>query len=152
MIICQSVFQYKIHLRQISLSPLQFYVFILFLYLALLTKHSREPVDVFSITAHIFLNLFIKICPLFEQIFITCLKCSRASFSLSSCSKKMHWGRGWNGKGGAPVMHLIEWGDILNIQKVPNGKGVRQLCRVKDAHRPSPPPWKSLLNGILSAK
>ena len=30
------------------------------------------------ITAHVFLNLFLKIC--FGQILITCVKCSRASF------------------------------------------------------------------------
>ena len=33
--------------------------------------------------------------PLFEQILITCLKCSRASFSPSSYSEKMRWERGW---------------------------------------------------------
>ena len=43
------VSQYKIHLRLISLSGLCSYIFILFLSLALLTKHSYEPVDVFSI-------------------------------------------------------------------------------------------------------
>ena len=96
------VFQFKIHLRMISLSALHLYVFILFLSLALLTKHSREPVDVFSITDHIFLNLFIKLYPLSGQLLITCLKCSRASFSLSTCSEKMRWERGWNGEGGAP--------------------------------------------------
>ena len=36
-----------------------------------------------------------KICPLFGQILITCLKCSRASFLPSSYSEKMRWGRGW---------------------------------------------------------
>ena len=101
------VCQYKIHLRLISLSALRSYVFILFLSLALLTKHSRDPVDVFSIAAHVFPNLFIKIWPLFGQILITCLKCSRASFSISSCSEKMHWGGGWNGEGGALDAH--EW-------------------------------------------
>ena len=46
-----------------------------------------------------------------------------------------------------------EWmGDILNIQKAPSGRGVSQLYRVKDTHKPSPPPSKSLLNGILSGK
>ena len=101
------VCQYKIHLRLISLSALRSYVFILFLSLALLTKHSRDPVDVFSIAAHVFPNLFIKIWPLFGQILITCLKCSRASSSISSCSEKMHWRGGWNGEGGALDAH--EW-------------------------------------------
>ena len=49
---------------------------------------------VFSIAAHVFRNLFLKLCPLFEQILITCLKCSRASFLPSSYSEKMRWGRG----------------------------------------------------------
>ena len=53
-----------------------------------------ESLDVFSIAAQVFSNLFFKICPLFGQILITCLKCSRASFPLSSYSKKMRWGRG----------------------------------------------------------
>ena len=35
-----------------------------------------------------------KIYPLFGQILITCLKCSRASFLSSSYSEKMHWERG----------------------------------------------------------
>ena len=35
-----------------------------------------------------------KICPLFGQILIPCLKCSRASFLPSSYSEKMRWGRG----------------------------------------------------------
>ena len=49
----------------------------------------------FHYAVHVFSNLFLKICPLFGQILITCLKCSRASFSLSSYSEKMHWGGGW---------------------------------------------------------
>ena len=32
-----------------------------------------------------------KICPLFGQILITCLKCSRASFSPSCYSEKVRW-------------------------------------------------------------
>ena len=124
-IICQ----YKIHLRLISLSAFHSYVLI-FLFLALLTNHSREPADFSNIAAHIFLNLFIKICPLFGQILITCLKFSSASFSFSSCSEKVHWGWGWNGERGAP-----EWmGDILNIEEVPNAMGVSQLYRVWDTH------------------
>ena len=85
-----------LHFRLTSLSALCSYVFILSLTLALLTKHTnREWVDVFSIAAQVFSNLFLKICPLFGQILIACLKCSRASFSLSSYSEKMRWGRGW---------------------------------------------------------
>ena len=56
---------------------------------------SREPDYVFRNTVHVFANLFLKIRPLFGQILITCLKCSRAFFSLSSYSEKMRWGRGW---------------------------------------------------------
>ena len=45
---------------------------------------------------HVFHNLFWGICRLFGQLFITCLKCSKASF-LSSCySERMCWGRGWS--------------------------------------------------------
>ena len=43
---------------------------------------------------HVFRNLFWKISYLFSQILITCLYCSRASFSPSSYSKKMHLERG----------------------------------------------------------
>ena len=70
----------------------------LFLSLVLPTKciyFQTESADVFSIASHVFRNLFLKMCPLFGQIWITCLKCSRASFSPSSYSEKMRWGRGW---------------------------------------------------------
>ena len=73
------------------------YVFVLFLSLALHAKRQftyQEPFKYFNIAVHIFRNLFWKICLLFRQIFITCLKCSRASFSLFSYSGKMRWGRG----------------------------------------------------------
>ena len=74
---------------------------------------TRDPVDVFSIAAHVFINLFIKIWPLFGQILITCLKCSRDSFSISSFSEKMHWGRKWNGEGGAPGCTWVDGGTYL---------------------------------------
>ena len=35
---------------------------------------SRETGDIFSIAAHVFRNLFLKICPLFGQVLIMCLK------------------------------------------------------------------------------
>ena len=60
-------------------------------YLLNIQPFSSEWLDVFSIAAQVFSNLFLKICPLFGQILITC---SRASFSLSSYSEKMRWGRG----------------------------------------------------------
>ena len=50
-----------------------------------------KSVNIFSIAVHVFCNMFWKICPLFRQILITCLKCSRASFSPFSYSKKMRW-------------------------------------------------------------
>ena len=50
---------------------------------------------VFSIIAYVFRNLFWKTCPLFRQILITCLKCSRASSSPVTYSEKMCWVRGW---------------------------------------------------------
>ena len=99
LLVCHYKITKYLHIRLISLSALCLYVFFWSLTLALLTKHttfSRESVDVFSIAAQVFSNSFLKICPLFGQILITCLKCFMASFSLSSYSKKMHWGRGWN--------------------------------------------------------
>ena len=69
----------------------------LFLFLSLVL-HSKtinsklESTYIFSIAVHLFRNLFLKICPLFGQILIMCLKCSRASFSPSSYSKKMALG------------------------------------------------------------
>ena len=53
-----------------------------------------DSADIFINAVHVFRNLFWRICRLFEQILITCLKCSRASFSSSSYSEKMRWGRG----------------------------------------------------------
>ena len=41
---------------------------------------SHKTIDIFSVAIDVFLNLFWKICPLFMQILITCLKCFRASF------------------------------------------------------------------------
>ena len=54
---------------------------------------SRKTADVFSIATHVLCDLFLKICPLFGKILITCLKCSRVSFSLFSYSKKYELGR-----------------------------------------------------------
>ena len=65
-----------------------------FVFTLVLTS-GHTPADVFSIVVQIFRRLFWKICPLFGQILIKCLKCSRALFSPSSCSEKMRWGRGW---------------------------------------------------------
>ena len=64
-------------------------------YILNVTLFSKNFVNIFSIALHVFSNSFWKICPLFGQILITCLKCFRASFSLSSYSEKMRWGRGW---------------------------------------------------------
>ena len=66
--------------------------FYFFLSLALHPKLSKnKPIDNLSISGHVLRNLFWKICSLFRQIPITFLKCSRASFSPSSFSKKMPW-------------------------------------------------------------
>ena len=92
------VCQYKIQFRLLWLSELHSYVFILFLCLVFRTKCinlSHESLDVSSITSNLFPNLFLKICALFGKILITCLKCSRVSFSLSTYNDKMHWGQGW---------------------------------------------------------
>ena len=67
----------------------------LFLSLALHLKTKNLKLDCsynFSIAVHVFRNLFLKICSLFGQILITCLKYSRASFSPSSYSEKMALG------------------------------------------------------------
>ena len=41
-------------------------------------------------------NIFVlKNCPLFAQILITCLKCSRVSFLASPYNEKMSWGEVW---------------------------------------------------------
>ena len=52
---------------------------------------SRKRVHIFIIVGPVFPNLFWKICSLFGQIFITCLKCSKCSFWPSPYSKKMCW-------------------------------------------------------------
>ena len=72
------------------------YVLICFypwVYILNVKSPTRKLLNMFSIAVHIFRNLFCKICPLFGQILIKCLECSRASFSLYSYSKKMRWGR-----------------------------------------------------------
>ena len=46
-----------------------------------LTKFS-DSADIFSNAVHAFHTLFWKICPLFWQLLITCLKCSRCLFCL----------------------------------------------------------------------
>ena len=54
-------------------------------------KFMAVKLLMFSVVAgHVFLNLFLKICPLFGQILITCMKCSRVSFSSSCYNEKMH--------------------------------------------------------------
>ena len=100
------VCQYKIHLRSYVLS------------LALLTKHSCEPVDVFCTAACIFLNLFIKIFPLmanFDHLFEVFHGLFFA-FLLYVLGARLEWGMG------CTWMHLRGWGDILNIQKMPIGR------------------------------
>ena len=64
-------------------------------YILNVTLFSKNFVNIFSIAVHVFHNFFRKICPLSEQILITCLKCSRASFLFSSYSKKAHCGQSW---------------------------------------------------------
>ena len=87
-------------------------------YLLNIQTFSSEWLDVFSIAAQVFSILLLKICPLFGQILITCLKCSRASFSLASYSDKMHWGRGWVDRDntGFPSMTSNYW--YLHIQSL----------------------------------
>ena len=71
--------------------------FILFLFLPYTLNDqisSSAVVNVFSMTVHVFCNLFWKIYSLFGQILITCLKCPRASFLLSYYREKIRWERG----------------------------------------------------------
>lgn len=56
---------------------------------------SRKSAAFFGITVYAFCMFFWLRYHLFEYILITCLICSRASFSPSSYGKKIHWGRGW---------------------------------------------------------
>ena len=84
---------YKLILGNIAF---RFYVLFYFFSMALHTKCPsiyRWIVYIFSIAFHVVRNLFWKICPLFGQILVKCLKCSRTSFSPSSYSKKMSWER-----------------------------------------------------------
>ena len=60
-------------------------------------KSSITRLNIFSMAVHVFCNFFLKICPLFGQVLITCLKYSRASFSPSSYSEKIRWGQGCDG-------------------------------------------------------
>ena len=63
-------------------------------------SYCGDSADIFSNTVHVSHNLLWKICPLFGQILITCLKFFRGSFSSSFYSKKMGWGRG-------SVLHIV---------------------------------------------
>ena len=117
------VCQYKIHLRLISLSALRSYVFILILSLALLTKHSREPVDVFSITAHVFPNLFIKYALYLGKCWSLVWSVPGSLFHFPLVAKKMRWGRGWNGEGGAPGWTWVDGRTYLIYRRCPVGGG-----------------------------
>ena len=90
-----SSIQSKLSICQLRLAFCSHFL-ILFLFLAppyiLNIKIYRlEGADFFSIAVHVFRNLFLKMYALFGQILITCLKCSRTSFSPSSYSGNMHW-------------------------------------------------------------
>ena len=56
---------------------------------------SGTSVSMSSVTTHVLHNSFWKIRPLFGQILITCLKCSRASFLPSFYCRKMRWDPAW---------------------------------------------------------
>ena len=56
--------------------------------------HTKHPAMLLRNFVYVFHNLFWKICPLFGQILISCLKCSEAFFWSSSYSEKMRWGLG----------------------------------------------------------
>ena len=72
------------------------YFFMLFYpwpYILSMCTSSSKIVNIFTTAVHVTCNVFWKICHLFAQLLITSLKCSRASFSPSSCNKKMHLGQ-----------------------------------------------------------
>ena len=73
---------------------ISFYCFYPWLYTLNVSSLTSNLLNIFNIAVHVFGNIFWKICPLFGQILIRCLECFRASFSLSSYSEKMCWGRG----------------------------------------------------------
>ena len=82
--------------RPVSLSAHTFlFCFYPWPYILNVTLFTKNFVNIFSIAVQEFRNLFWKICPLFGQILITCLKCSRASSSLFSYSEKLRWDQGW---------------------------------------------------------
>lgn len=59
-------------------------------YILSLQMFSQKSVSMFIIVVHVFRNLIWKICTPFGQISITCLKCSKATYS-----KEMHWIQAW---------------------------------------------------------
>ena len=59
------------------------------------SRHLEVKIMIFSVSPLTYSVICSeKVCHIFEQILITCLKCSKASFSPSSHSKKMRWRRG----------------------------------------------------------
>ena len=100
---CISIFKSKwmqVHIREqlfvftrgykfISFSASMFlYCFSPWPYKLNVSTGSRKIIYIFSVAVHVFRNLFWKISPLFGQILITCLKCSRASFLPSLITKR----------------------------------------------------------------
>ena len=73
---------------KVMLIILSAYCFYTWPYVLNVPTLNSKGLNIFCMAVHIFRNLFWKICPLFGKILISCLKCSRASFSPSSCSKK----------------------------------------------------------------
>ena len=80
---------FKTNLRWYSFLLMFLFSFYPWPYILNVWTCSRNAVDVLSIIAHEFRNLFWKICSPFGQILITSLRYSRASFSSSSYRKKM---------------------------------------------------------------
>ena len=76
-----------------------------------LCQHKTINRDLF-----LYIFLYSKIYPLFGQILITCVKCSRPSFSPSSYNKKMRWGRGWRKPGMKYFVHRGVWRHSCRIQ------------------------------------
>ena len=70
-------------LMRISLSAHKFLLFNPWHYMLNVSTSATRTVNIFSIAVHKFPNYFEK-CPLFGQILITCLKCSKAFLLLSS--------------------------------------------------------------------
>ena len=86
------------------------------LYILNVLTQSHDNADLFSNAVQVFRNLFWKMCPLFGQILITCLKCSRAFFAPSCYSEKMRWGQRCTKE--LDTVDKVKWKNFLHLMQV----------------------------------